>query len=90
VKDLTGHTVIPGLIGMHDHTFYTTIGRYVQLAFSDPRLYLGSGVTTIRTTRGARDCSRRARASSDSPSFEERRAIAKRPRVMVLARVIRV
>src|SRR5262245_54816410 len=22
--DLTGHTVIPGLIGMHDHTFYTT------------------------------------------------------------------
>jgi imidazolonepropionase-like amidohydrolase len=50
VKDLTGHTVIPGLIGMHDHTFYTTIDRYVQLAFSAPRLYLGSGVTTIRTT----------------------------------------
>src|SRR5262245_43934128 len=22
--DLAGHTVIPGLVGMHDHTFYTT------------------------------------------------------------------
>jgi imidazolonepropionase-like amidohydrolase len=50
VKDFSGHTVIPGLVGMHDHTFYTTIDRYVQLAFSAPRLYLGSGVTTIRTT----------------------------------------
>ena len=31
--DLTGHTVIPGLVGMHDHTFYTTRGRSVQLQF---------------------------------------------------------
>ena len=29
--DLTGHTVIPGLVGMHDHTFYTTRGRSVKL-----------------------------------------------------------
>ena len=50
--DLTGHTVIPGLIGMHDHTFYTTRGRSVQLQFTAPKLYLGSGVTTIRTTGG--------------------------------------
>jgi len=50
--DLTDHTVIPGLVGMHDHTFYTTRGRSVQLQFSAPRLYLGSGVTTIRTTGG--------------------------------------
>jgi imidazolonepropionase-like amidohydrolase len=50
--DLSGHTVIPGLIGMHDHTFYTTRGRSVQLQFSAPRLYLGAGVTTIRTTGG--------------------------------------
>src|SRR2546427_707394 len=52
VLDLAGHTVIPGLVGMHDHTFYTTRGRSVQLQFSSPRLYLGSGVTTIRTTGG--------------------------------------
>ncbi len=50
--DLTGHTVIPGLVGLHNHTFYTTRGRSVQLQFSAPRLYLGSGITTIRTTGG--------------------------------------
>jgi imidazolonepropionase-like amidohydrolase len=37
---------------MHNHTFYTTRGRSVQLQFSSPRLYLASGVTTIRTTGG--------------------------------------
>ena len=47
---LAGHTVIPGLVGLHDHTFYMTRGRRVQLNFSAPRLYLASGVTTIRTT----------------------------------------
>jgi imidazolonepropionase-like amidohydrolase len=50
--DLTGHTLIPGLVGLHNHTFYTTRGRSVQLQFSAPRLYLGSGLTTIRTTGG--------------------------------------
>ena len=50
--DLTGHTVIPGLVGMHNHTFYTTRGRSVQLQFSAPRLYLANGVTTARTTGG--------------------------------------
>ena len=50
--DLDGHTVIPGLVGLHNHTFYTTRGRSVQLQFSAPRLYLGSGLTTIRTTGG--------------------------------------
>lgn len=49
--DLGGHTVIPGMVGMHDHLFYTSAGgRRVQLGYSAPRLYLGSGVTTIRTT----------------------------------------
>lgn len=54
VLDLTGHTVIPGLVGLHDHSYYTGgNGRAAQLSFSGSRLYLASGVTTIRTT-GAR------------------------------------
>jgi imidazolonepropionase-like amidohydrolase len=48
--DLKGQTVIPGLIGMHDHLFYTAAGgRAVQMSYTGPRLYLASGVTTIRT-----------------------------------------
>lgn len=50
VLDLRGHTVIPGLVGLHDHTFYTTPVRTVQSDFTAPLLYLASGVTTIRTT----------------------------------------
>ncbi len=51
ILDLPGHSVLPGIVGMHNHTFYTTsFGRSVQLNYSAPRLYLGAGVTTIRTT----------------------------------------
>jgi imidazolonepropionase-like amidohydrolase len=51
VMNLAGHTVIPGLIGLHDHFFYTTPQQaMVQSNFTGPRLYLGSGVTTVRTT----------------------------------------
>src|SRR6478672_1038665 len=51
--DLNGHTLIPGLIGLHDHLFYTAAGgRAAQMSFTGPRLYLASGVTTIRTTGG--------------------------------------
>jgi imidazolonepropionase-like amidohydrolase len=50
VMDLAGHTVIPGMVGLHNHTFYTTNLRSVQLNATSPLLYLGSGVTTIRTT----------------------------------------
>jgi imidazolonepropionase-like amidohydrolase len=51
VIDLPEHTVIPGMVGLHDHLFYTAVGgRRVDLSYSAPRLYLGSGVTTIRTT----------------------------------------
>lgn len=51
VLDLQGYTVVPGLIGMHDHLFYPTgdSGIYGEMAFSFPRLYLAAGVTTIRT-----------------------------------------
>ena len=50
VMNLAGHTVIPGIVGMHNHTFYTTQRRSIQANFSMPRLYLASGVTTTRTT----------------------------------------
>jgi imidazolonepropionase-like amidohydrolase len=56
VVDLTGKTVIPGLVGMHEHLFYPTPGGssdgiplYGEMAESAPRLYLASGVTTART-----------------------------------------
>ncbi|HEV2729995.1 MAG TPA: amidohydrolase family protein [Terriglobales bacterium] len=51
VLDLHGYTVIPGLVGMHDHMFYP-MGNIVfgEMAYSFPRLYLAGGVTTIRTT----------------------------------------
>jgi imidazolonepropionase-like amidohydrolase len=50
--DLSGHTVIPGLVGMHEHLFYPSgegIPIYTTQAYSFPRLYLASGVTTART-----------------------------------------
>lgn len=51
VIDGSGHTLIPGFVGLHDHLYYTAAGgRSAQLTFSAPRLYLGSGVTTVRTT----------------------------------------
>ena len=51
VLDLHGYTVIPGLVGMHDHMFYPAGGAvFGEMAYSFPRLYLAGGVTTIRTT----------------------------------------
>jgi imidazolonepropionase-like amidohydrolase len=60
VLDLTGRSVIPGLVGMHDHLFYPTASGqghvegapalYGEMGFSFPRLYLAGGVTSIRTT----------------------------------------
>ena len=51
--DLNGYTVMPGLVGMHDHMFFPMGGSppmYSDMASSFPRLYLALGVTTIRTT----------------------------------------
>lgn len=56
VLDLTGKTVIPGLVGMHEHLFYPQpqrphggAGFYGESVDSAPRLYLAGGVTTART-----------------------------------------
>jgi imidazolonepropionase-like amidohydrolase len=51
--DLNGYTVLPGLVGMHDHMFFPMGGSppmYSNMGISFPRLYLALGVTTIRTT----------------------------------------
>jgi len=53
VLDLSGYTVLPGLVGMHDHMFFPMGGSppmYSDMGGSFPRLYLALGVTTIRTT----------------------------------------
>ncbi len=53
VIDGAGMTLVPGMVGMHDHLFYTAAGGFAnQMNFTAPRLYLASGVTTIRTTGG--------------------------------------
>src|SRR2546422_1577270 len=53
ILDLKDYTVLPGLVGMHDHMFFPMGGSppmYSDMGSSFPRLYLALGVTTIRTT----------------------------------------
>jgi imidazolonepropionase-like amidohydrolase len=62
VLDLRGYTVMPGIVGMHNHLFYIARPNLdsrrhfddplavPQMSFSAPRLYLAGGVTTMRTT----------------------------------------
>lgn len=54
VIDGKGKTVIPGLVGMHEHLFYPAANDgepiFIEQPFSFPQLYLASGVTTARTT----------------------------------------
>ena len=48
--DLKGYSVIPGLVGMHEHMFYPAGDAiFHEMAISFPRLYLAGGVTTART-----------------------------------------
>jgi imidazolonepropionase-like amidohydrolase len=59
--DGTGRTVTPGLVGMHNHLFFPSAtvpnpdnefpngSLFAEAAYTFPRLYLASGVTTIRT-----------------------------------------
>ncbi len=49
-RDMTGKTIIPGLVMLHEHLFYVAGGAaYPTHAESFPRLYLAGGVTTMRT-----------------------------------------
>ena len=51
VLDLAGHTVMPGMVGLHNHMFYMAAGgRMNPMSYTGQRLYLAAGVTTIRTT----------------------------------------
>jgi enamidase len=50
VLDLSGKSVIPGLVMVHEHLFYPTgPGVYGNLTESFTRLYLAGGVTSMRT-----------------------------------------
>lgn len=50
VIDGRGHTLIPGLVMLHEHMFYPSgEGRYNTNQVSFPPLYLAGGATTIRT-----------------------------------------
>jgi len=56
VLDGTGKSLLPGLVGMHEHLFYPTaggfrgqIGMYSEQGNSGPMLYLAAGITTART-----------------------------------------
>ena len=50
VLDLAGKTVMPGLVMVHEHTYYPTGPRmYGNLAESFTKLYLAGGVTSMRT-----------------------------------------
>jgi len=48
--DATGMTLLPGLVLLHEHMFYPAGGGvFHEMAFSFPRLYLATGVTSLRT-----------------------------------------
>lgn len=50
---LTGRTVLPGLVMLHEHMMYFSGQRtWHSQPVSYPRLYLAAGVTTIRTAGG--------------------------------------
>jgi imidazolonepropionase-like amidohydrolase len=54
VIDLTHKTVLPGLVMVHEHLYYSSIyakGTFHtnEMEFSFPRMYLAAGVTSMRT-----------------------------------------
>jgi len=65
ILNLRGYSVMPGIVGMHEHLFYIarpnlaadgsfdSPALFHQMSFSAPRLYLANGVTTARTAGSA-------------------------------------
>jgi len=61
ILHLRGYSVMPGIVGMHEHLFYTPFPNIAadgsferpalmhEMSYSAPRLYLANGVTTART-----------------------------------------
>jgi imidazolonepropionase-like amidohydrolase len=51
VLDVTGRSLMPGLVLMHEHLFYPTgrLALFNEMGWSFPRLYLACGVTSMRT-----------------------------------------
>jgi len=50
VRDLSGHSVTPGFVMVHEHLFYPLDrGSYGAMFRTFPPLYLAGGVTTLRT-----------------------------------------
>jgi len=53
--DLTGKTVLPGLVMLHEHLMFTSVAsptvprHFAEMEYSFPRLYLACGLTTART-----------------------------------------
>ena len=77
VINCAGKTLIPGLVMLHEHLYYTMPAgpffNIAQMPYSFPRLYLAGGATTIRTAGSIEPqtdlpCSASlARASSSGP-----------------------
>ncbi|MEO8109033.1 MAG: amidohydrolase family protein [Ginsengibacter sp.] len=53
VINCTGKTIIPGLVMLHEHFFYTMMAgdnfNVAEMPLTFPRMYLAGGATTIRT-----------------------------------------
>jgi imidazolonepropionase-like amidohydrolase len=55
VLDLSGRTIMPGIVGMHEHLYFSVFldengsPTHQDMRYSFPRLYLAAGVTTLRT-----------------------------------------
>ena len=86
VIDGTGKSVIPGLVMLHEHTYYPTGPNvYGQLGQSFTRLYLAGGVTTMRTggnVNGVMDITLARRAAAfeiAAPSIDATAPVPERP-----------